>query len=62
MTENYESFMMDDVEEEERNEMNFEVLHPGNPVMTRFQNALTEMLENKLNILQDDIDIRVRLL
>ncbi len=40
---------------EEEDEVDFEVLHPDNPVMIRFQDALTQMLEKKLGVLDEEL-------
>lgn len=42
--------------QQDMDEINFDVLHPENPLMIRFQNALSQMLENKLNDLTDDLN------
>ena len=41
--------------ENKTHEMNLEVLHPENPLMIRFQKALKQQLENKLENIRNDI-------
>lgn len=48
-------FLLSEIHEEDTDEINFEVLHPENPIMIRFQNALRQMLENKLNHVRAEV-------
>lgn len=55
MEDNVNSSLLE-IESQEMDEINFDVLHPENPLMIRFQNALSQMLEKKLGDLQDDLN------
>lgn len=54
--EDFEHSSLHELQTQEMDEINFDVLHPENPLMIRFQNALSLMLEKKLNDLQDDLN------
>lgn len=44
-----------DVYEDTTSQIDFEVLHPENPLLKRFQNSLKQLLEIKLRNINDDI-------
>lgn len=44
-----------EVHEETINDIDFEVLHPQNPLLIRFQSGLKQLLESKLNSINEDI-------
>lgn len=54
--EDYDHSSLHEIQTQEMDEINFDVLHPENPLMIRFQNALSQMLEKKLGDLQDDLN------
>lgn len=44
-----------EVHEDTTSQIDFEVLHPENALLKRFQNSLKQLLETKLRNINDDI-------